>query len=123
MEACYQRRRIQEESLYYEQRRVDGSLPIVGVNTFLASRPQSGQAEESPVIRSSSAEKHAQIDDVAAFRQFHAGEAACSLASLQDVAAGDDNLLDELLATVRVATLGQITHALYSVAGHYRRSL
>ena len=34
METGYQRGRIQEESLYYEHRKHDGSYPIVGVNTF-----------------------------------------------------------------------------------------
>ena len=32
----YQRSKIQEESLYYESLKHDGTLPIVGVNTFLA---------------------------------------------------------------------------------------
>ena len=36
METGYQRGRIQDESMLYEQRKHDGSLPIVGVNTFLA---------------------------------------------------------------------------------------
>jgi methylmalonyl-CoA mutase len=35
METGYQRGKIQDESLYYEQKKHDGSLPIVGVNTFL----------------------------------------------------------------------------------------
>ncbi|MGH8273349.1 MAG: methylmalonyl-CoA mutase family protein, partial [Gammaproteobacteria bacterium] len=35
MDTMYQRGKIQEESLYYEQKKHDGSLPIIGVNTFL----------------------------------------------------------------------------------------
>src|SRR5205085_11148027 len=35
METGYQRGRIQDESMLYEQRKHDGSLPIIGVNTFL----------------------------------------------------------------------------------------
>ena len=34
METGYQRGKIQEESLYYEHMKHDGSYPIVGVNTF-----------------------------------------------------------------------------------------
>ncbi len=34
METGYQRGKIQEESMYYEHRKHDGSYPIVGVNTF-----------------------------------------------------------------------------------------
>ena len=35
METMYQRGKIQEESLYYEKRKHDGSLPLIGVNTYL----------------------------------------------------------------------------------------
>src|SRR5436305_11624334 len=35
METGYQRGKIQEESLFYEQKKNDGSLPIIGVNTFV----------------------------------------------------------------------------------------
>ena len=34
METGYQRGRIQDESMLYEQRKHDGTLPIIGVNTF-----------------------------------------------------------------------------------------
>ena len=122
MEAQYQRRRIQEESLCYEQRKNDGSLPIVGVNTFLADDRRSQPAEEPPLIRATEAEKRAQIRDVTAFRRFHTGVTPRALASLGAVAASGGNLLAELLDTVRVATLGQITHTLYAAAGRYRRS-
>ena len=39
------------------------------------------------------------------------------------VAGSSGNIFSELLNTVRVATLGQITHALYASSGRYRRSL
>src|SRR5690606_31182452 len=38
MELQYQRMQIQEESLYYERKKEDGSLPIAGINTFLNAR-------------------------------------------------------------------------------------
>ena len=34
METMYQRGKIQDESMYYEHKKHDGTLPIVGVNTF-----------------------------------------------------------------------------------------
>ena len=35
METGYQRGRIQDESMLYEHRKHDGTLPIIGVNTFV----------------------------------------------------------------------------------------
>src|SRR5690242_18282792 len=43
METGYQRGRIQDESMLYEHRKHDGSLPIVGVNTF--RRPSTGDEQ------------------------------------------------------------------------------
>ena len=37
METQYQRSKIQEESMYYEQLKHSGQLPIIGVNTVLKS--------------------------------------------------------------------------------------
>ncbi|MEA2080465.1 MAG: methylmalonyl-CoA mutase family protein [Pseudomonadota bacterium] len=123
METLYQRRRIQEQSLYYEQCKNDGSLPVVGVNTFVAEDDLLQSADKTALIRPTDKEKQLQIKDVAAFKQQHAGQTAKALASLQAVAASQGNVLAELLDTVRVATLGQITHALYAVGGRYRRNL
>ena len=50
----------------------------------------------------------------------NAGEA---LKRLQQVALDGGNIFAELMDTVRVASLGQITHALYEVGGEYRRNL
>ncbi|MCU7842893.1 MAG: cobalamin-dependent protein [Candidatus Thiodiazotropha sp. (ex Monitilora ramsayi)] len=123
MEALYQRRRIQEESLYYEQCKNDGRLPIVGVNTFIGEEHADQVAEETPLTRATDQEKQLQISDVSAFRAFYADQAPKALESLQRVAASGGNVFAELLNTVRVATWGQMTHALYEVAGRYRRSM
>ncbi|HEX4355602.1 MAG TPA: methylmalonyl-CoA mutase family protein, partial [Polyangiales bacterium] len=45
METLYQRGRIQEESLEYETRKHDGTLPIIGVNTFLSEQVRSSVEE------------------------------------------------------------------------------
>ena len=54
MELGYQRGRIQDESMLYEQRKHDGSLPIVGVNTFTREVPvdeRAGGARAGPLHR------------------------------------------------------------------------
>ena len=125
METQYQRGKIQEESLFYEEQKHDGTLPIVGINTF-QDPATLGADWEPPTIelrRSTDAEKQAQIDAVAAFRARHAHEAPAALARLREVALEGGNLFAELMSTVRVASLGQISHALYEVGGEYRRNV
>ncbi|MCB9664784.1 MAG: cobalamin B12-binding domain-containing protein [Alphaproteobacteria bacterium] len=124
MELQYQRSRIQDESMRYEHRKHDGTLPIIGINTFLDPSKGEDWVPETPELRrASDAEKDAQIASVAAFQEAHAAEGAAALARLQQVALAGGNTFDELMRTVRVATLGQITHALYEVGGAYRRNL
>src|SRR5690606_171817 len=100
VETRYQRGRIQEESLYYEARKHDGSRPIVGVNTFLGS--EDAETGEAELIRSTEEEKRAQIEAV---RQIHAHnekEAVEALARLQRVASQGGNLFGELMETVKL---------------------
>jgi isobutyryl-CoA mutase len=123
METGYQRGRIQDESMRYEQRKHDGSLPIVGVNTFL---PPEGEAEESPVVelaRSTDEEKKSQLTRLRSFHAAHADEAPAVLARLRDAALAGDNLFAVLMDAVRVCSLGQITDTLFEVGGRYRRNV
>jgi methylmalonyl-CoA mutase len=122
METMYQRGKIQEESLYYETRKHDGSLPIVGVNTFLNDQgvDEHGAA---PLFRASEEEQSQQVLAVKAFQQRHAAESGEALRRLQEVSASGGNVFAELLETVQVCSLGQITHALYEVGGQYRRHM
>jgi methylmalonyl-CoA mutase len=122
METMYQRGKIQEESLHYETRKHDGSLPIVGVNTFLNERGGEEHAA-APLFRASEQEQQAQVDAVRAFQRRHSAESAESLRRLQQVAASGGNVFAELLETVCTCSLGQITHALYEVGGQYRRHM
>ena len=46
-----------------------------------------------------------------------------ALGRLQAVAIGGGNIFAELLTTVRYASLGQISQALYEVGGQYRRNM
>jgi len=125
METQYQRLKIQEESMLYEHKKHDGSLPIIGINTFLDPKTtgEDWEPEEVELRRASKFEKEAQIASVRAFQQAHEDETPQALARLQQVAMEGGNLFAELMHTVRVASLGQITHALYEVGGEYRRNL
>jgi len=122
METGYQRGKIQEESMYYEHMKHDGSYPIVGVNTF---RSKQGDAAPQKVElqRSTDDEKKSQLQRLADFHQRHAAEAPAALAKLQQVVIEDGNVFAELVRTVRVCSLGQITNALFDVGGQYRRSM
>jgi methylmalonyl-CoA mutase len=122
METLYQRSRIQEESLLYESKKHSGELPIVGVNTFLADEPDQG-LRPTGLMRASEEEKRAQIASLRAFPARHAEAAAPALRRLQDAARRGDNVFGELMETVKVASLGQISDALFEVGGRYRRAL
>jgi methylmalonyl-CoA mutase len=122
METLYQRGRIQEESLLYESKKHSGELPIVGVNTFLADEPDQG-LRPTGLMRASEEEKRAQIASLRAFHARHAEAAAPALRRLQDAARRGDNVFGELMETVKVASLGQISDALFEVGGRYRRAL
>jgi methylmalonyl-CoA mutase len=123
METQYQRGEIQRQSLYYERRKHDGSLPIVGVNTFLPEDAEDLTPRVSELTRASKEEKQTQLDHLAAFQQEQEGAAPAALARLKEVARSGGNIFEELMSTVRHASLGQITHALYQVGGKYRRNL
>jgi len=125
MELQYQRTKIQEESLYYEHRKHSGDLEIIGVNTYLepGSLREDWEPEVAELRRSTDLEKQAQLDSVRAFQAKHQGRASEALERLKQVALDGGNIFEELLDTVRVASLGQITRALYEVGGEYRRNL
>jgi len=123
METGYQRGRIQDESMLYEQRKHDGSLPLIGVNTFL---PNKDNAEELPTIelaRATEDEKRSQVDRTRAYQQTHATEAEEALRRLRAAVAEDRNVFGELMAAARVCTLGQITATFFEVGGQYRRNV
>ncbi|NEK56281.1 methylmalonyl-CoA mutase [Geodermatophilus sabuli] len=123
METGYQRGRIQDESMLYEHRKHDGSLPIVGVNTFVD--PHRDEAPPQPVelARATEAEKQSQLRRLADFHARHAAEAPAALARLQQVAREGGNVFAELMDAVRVCSLGQISEAFFEVGGQYRRNI
>ncbi len=123
MDTMYQRSKIQEESLYYESRKHDGSYPLVGVNTFLQESGHEDELMTVELMRSTDAEKADQISAVRAFQARHAQEWPAVLGELQHVARRRENLFNTLVEAVKVASLGQISAALYEVGGEYRRNM
>ncbi len=146
MDTMYQRGKIQEESLYYEHKKHDGSLPLVGVNTFLPKEHAGEVATEIELIRSTPEEKQQQIDNVRGYqtnrnalapagetehghvidgdaeaaREVHDGH---GLGFLQRTARERRNVFEALVEAVKTHSLGQISHALYDVGGEYRRNM
>ena len=122
METGYQRGRIQDDSMVYEHRKHDGTLPIVGVNTFVdpETKPPTGTME---LARSTEEEKQGQITRLRRFQREHAGERDGALDALRAVALEGGNVFAQLMTTVRHASLGEITHALFDVGGSYRRNV
>ena len=121
METGYQRGKIQEESLYYEHKKHDGSFPIVGVNTFLSETEE--EPMEIELARSTDEEKQSQIKRLRAFQDEHSAESAEVLKRLQDTVSQGGNGFEVLMEAVRCCSLGQITNALFDVGGQYRRSM
>lgn len=124
METQYQRGKIQEESMHYEMLKHTGELPIIGVNTYLNPNPPSAEEiDNMEIARASTEEKNLQIQNLQKFQEEHQAESEQALKKLQQVAVSGGNIFEELIETVRVASLGQITKALYEVGGQYRRNM
>jgi methylmalonyl-CoA mutase len=123
METMYQRGKIQEESMFYERKKHDGSLPLIGVNTFLPTVSSDASNSTVTLIRSSDEEKMGQVEGVKAFQQRNTERSPAALAKLQQAAVSGGNVFAELIQSVRWCSLGQISRALYDVGGRYRRSV
>ena len=121
METGYQRGRIQDESMLYEHGKHDGSIPIIGVNTFL--NPAGEPDHDVELRRASEDEKESQLKRVTVFRERHAPEAAAALARLREAATSGANIFEVLMDAARVCTLGQVTEAFFEVGGQYRRTV
>jgi isobutyryl-CoA mutase len=121
METGYQRGRIQDESMLYEQRKHDGSLPIVGVNTFL--NPHGAGQPTVELARGTEQEKQSQLDRVRSFRSEHRDAAHEALDALKETARSGGNVFAVLMDAARVCSLQQITEAFFEVGGQYRRNV
>jgi methylmalonyl-CoA mutase len=120
METQYQRAKIQEESLYYEELKQSGEYPIVGVNTFLREKPENPYLSVK-LTRTPLHEKDERLKQLYEFQLRNREMSAKALERLREVALGEGNIFKELLNTVQWASLGQITGVLYEIGGKYRR--
>ena len=125
METQYQRSKIQEESMYYEQLKHSGELPIIGVNTFID--PKTMQSDYVPVkielARASYEEKNLQLTRVKQYQKDHQSESEIALKKLKEVALAGENIFESLMTASRSCSLYQMSEALYQVGGQYRRNL
>lgn len=121
MESQYQRSKIQEQSLHYEELKHAGEVPIIGVNTFLAATAEKAQRAETELIRATSTTKDQRLAELAAFKQRNAKQKETALRKLQQVVLNGENIFAELMHTVKFATLQEITDLLFALGGKYRR--
>lgn len=115
----YFRTVIQEEVEKELGARSRGERLMVGVNYMQGDmeRPR-GELVHIPM-----AKKRKQVDRTKAFKKTHAKKAEAALARLKAAAHSDENVFEELMNTVEVATVGQITHAFWDVWGKFRASM
>ena len=118
----YQRSKIQEESLYYETLKHNGSFPIIGVNTFLSSKG-SPTVVPAEVIRATEEEKQFQIQTKENLNKINEQQAESALEDAQQAAVNNQNIFEVLMEATKVCSLGQITSALFEVGGQYRRNM
>jgi isobutyryl-CoA mutase len=123
METGYQRGRIQDESMLYEQRKHNGSLPIIGVNTFLDPHRDETPAGPVELARATEEEKQSQLKRLADFHARHAETAPEAIGRLQDAAISGGNVFAALMDAVRHCSLGQISNAFFEAGGQYRRNV
>ncbi|OUV74730.1 MAG: methylmalonyl-CoA mutase [Flavobacteriales bacterium TMED123] len=122
METMYQRSKIQEESLYYENLKHTGEYPIIGVNTFL-NKEGSPTIIPGEVIRATEEEKKYQISMLEELHKGNQGKTEEALKNLQEAAIQNKNIFDVLMEAAKVCSLGKITNALFEVGGQYRRNM
>ena len=122
IETMYQRSKIQEESLYYEELKHQGKIDIIGVNTFLNSK---GSPTVLPreVIRATEEEKKNQIAVVRQLQETYASPAKRQINALKEAALDNGNVFERIMEAAKVCSLGQITEALFEVGGQYRRNM
>ncbi|MCY4337499.1 MAG: methylmalonyl-CoA mutase family protein, partial [Gammaproteobacteria bacterium] len=121
METGYQRGKIQDESLYYEHKKHDGSYPVIGVNTFL--NPAEEEHASTPLSRSTDAEKQSQLKRLREFERSNQAAAERALQRVRNAVINNENVFTELMDAARYCSLGQLTDAFFATGGQYRRSM
>ena len=128
LEVNYQRNRIQDESMLYEHKKHDGSLPIIGVNTFTdpdaeALTADNADAFDMDVTRSDEEEKKMVIERNRDFQEKHSEAAEEGLQKLKKAARNGENLFSVMMEIVEHCTVGQVTNALFETGGKFRRNM
>lgn len=122
METQYQRSQIQEESLYYEEQKHSGKLPLIGVNTFLGKDKENVRAETN-LVRASYEEKTDQLNRLNAFKKAHEATKKAALDDLASTILNNENIFAALMQTVKHCSLGEISELLFRLGGQYRRAM
>jgi methylmalonyl-CoA mutase len=119
----YQRGKIQDESLYYEEQKHSGAYPLIGINTYV-DPAKAGRVDKPPqLVRSSEEEKHGQIEGLEQFRRLHAPERDAALELVRQACRVKGNIFAALMEAVKCCSLGEISATLYEMGGQYRRSM
>ena len=121
MESGYQRGKIQDESLYYEHKKHDGSYPVIGVNTFL--NPAREERSATPLSRSTEEEKQGQLARLKEFEDRNREQAGRALQRVRNAVINNENVFAALMDATRYCSLGQLTDAFFATGGQYRRSM
>ena len=121
METGYQRGKIQEESLEYERKKHDGTLPIIGVNLFEDN--ESPPYKEVELSRGTVEERENQLHRLRKFHTMNDKQVEAELDFLKSAALSGKNVFGQLMSATRYCSLGQITSALFDVGGKYRRNM
>ena len=121
METGYQRGKIQDESLYYEHKKHDGSYPVIGVNTFL--NPDEEEQTSTLLSRSTDAEKQSQLRRLREFEESNREQAEPALQRVRNAVINNENVFTALMDATRHCSLGQLTEAFFATGGQYRRSM
>ena len=125
LEVNYQRNRIQDEGMVYENRKHSGETPIVGVNMFTDPGSATPSAEEFDieVTRSDDSEKMMVISRNKEFKDTHSSQSEASLARLKETAREGGNLFEVMMEIVNHCSVGQVTQALFESGGKFRRNM
>lgn len=116
MEHRYQRSQIQAASYRYERQIMDGERRIIGLNRYA----EGVEAPEPELVRVANERKQVQVDKLLAFKKKNREMCGPALEKLRDVVRAGGNVFAELLETVEVCSLGQITEALQGEVGKFR---
>lgn len=116
MDQRYQRSQIQSSAHTYEKQIAEGKRRIIGWNRYISQEEQ----VTPKLVRISDKKKQKQIDRLQKFKEKNARKAKKVLKKLCKVVHNNGNVFEELISTVEVCSLGQITDCLQTEVGKFR---